>query len=91
MTNAIISWLVTITFYSVYFVKLLVLTDLKYPLGLEGTYIYREIKIILCQALKGNSLHHKPKETFSLKNRYTITAITKDPPHPGQRGMQMFK
>lgn len=71
---------------------MLVLTDLKYPLGLEGTHIYKETKItILWQASISYLLHHKSKETFAWKNRYTITAIAKYLPHPGQRATQMLK
>lgn len=70
---------------------MLVLSDLKYPLGLEGTRD-KETKItILCQALISYLLHHKSKEMFSLQNRYTIKAIAKHLPHAGQRGIQMLK
>jgi len=70
---------------------MLVPTDLKCPLGLEGTHIYKEINItILSQALTRYLVHHKSKETFSLKNRYIITATAKHLPHPGQRGRQML-
>lgn len=78
--------------FSLFCQMMLVLSDLKYPLGLEGTYSYKEIKItILCQALISYLLHHKSKETFSLQNRYTIKSIAKHLPHPGQRGIQMLK
>lgn len=69
---------------------MLVLTDLKYPLGLEGTHTYKEITV-LSQALLRYLLHHKSKETLSLKNRYAIAATAKRLPHPGQRGMKMLE
>lgn len=97
VSNAIISWLAAIFFFffmifSLFCQTMLAITDLKYPLSLEGTDIYKEIKItILCEALISYLLHHKSKEIFSLKNRYTITAITKHLPHPDQRGMQTLQ